>query len=1638
MNKSKLFKITTSIIAFIILIAITLTSIIAATTRTTLKDLINEANNNSWFDFNPTTMVGSTISGWNSQDALMYTHNRCLDPRTGFFPSSWDCVNVIDLNITENKVKVYGLNGNEKEIKITDEKAMPVLVLAILANRMDEAGQDPWRHPNGEYQLAIWQLMQSKQFVNKLIDIGLYPSLYLQYNSTTIDYLRKYGSTSNAINKAYEDAYALQQEVGSEKASLSINMSEKDKQNVRVFEQDGKTYIGPYKLKLNNGCKVQEINVINKSNETKKVSSISTDSKTTKNVENVKDNENFYIVTDVKPSDVKSISVKGNTSVLSYKARFVFLSRAGCQNYVVWNSVKTPITPEITLEVPEKGTLEIIKNDEQNNSSINLSGIGFKVYKEGSGWLKEDGTYSYFKDGKEFFTGMKYDNNSGKENKLLDLQGNIIKNKIIIDGISLGTYRVYETSIPESLQKYYKLGKTEFTTKYATKDTPKETAKYDAELAKRDIKIEAADTYTVTHINKRAYADFQIKKVDKTDSTKILNGIAFKLASVDKDGKITGWVTWDNNNVVTKTDVKSFDEAKRLTVKNDNLTEVITHLPIGKYKIFETDIGEHLEFTLDSYIESDGKKIPVSDKGIFDLKANQKGATVVKTVENEQQFVSISGIVWEDIRQGKNDKEINGRLDNEDYRINGIFVRLVDDKGNQVQSPVQTGIYQYKGKEQNGVYRFDNVKISELKNYHVEFSYDGITYQSVTTPQSVEDETIKSSAVEVTSDRNELNNAFSEITGEGQVVTYKNQPVTLSYNKVTNDNRSTVTLKNLCDRNQGVDYDKKLVKLTKNGDFIVTSTTENNYLINKYNNNKSPEITDVNLGLYQREQTNLALYKDVDNAEVSINGAHYTYKYGVKDKIVEEDLNNTNVETTIGVRFKSKNPANESVDSYSLPFYMADVRYDDKDNSKDLNTYITYKISLANNSNSLYAKVNSLKEVFSKDLTFEKLYTINEKGQEDKVIYDAQNVTVQPNGENYSLINFDKLNIEIAPYNTQYVYIKFKLPKESIYNVENDTLYADKEFDNHAEISSYSISDEINNAQRKYGYATYDVDSIPNNYDITKSDETDENDSDYAPGIKIVDAGERTISGTVFEDSALEEYLNKNERLGNGIFEDGENLVQGVKVRLVDANNNVVKEVESNEDGNYTISGFIPGNYKIEFVWGQGKENEISTKIVNKSDSQTKTNVTVDTYKSTIWTEENKAQKDNKKNEWYKVQELPRYSDALDNWETRKEIDKKALTLEDMIDGKTLDAIMTSSTREFFIGVEVDENYEQRLVNKMLKYIFDIKNVDFGLIERPRQVIDVDKHVNSLSIKDNNNTYVQGTVNNDTGKLEGTVNNVSGGINEGFFNVAIKPDTLQGANINVGYRIVVNNNSELDYATENYYLYGTLNDSDRDKIVTIKVEDLYDYLRGGLKISNEDLAENATDNSKWAIINNADINNYKDTIMNYALLNSLFKDDSQRTIALERILNYVLKNHPNDYNNYIASIINNKDNPENISTIQNIKCFDASTYKMNTSFELAPGDTTVEYTFNTNGIVNKNDNLVYQNDVEIGNATRIGEYGRNISLENSNLYNIAEPITLTDPTGENRDYTPIVIIAISAIAVLGVGIVVIKKTVLKK
>lgn len=874
--------------------------------------------------------------------------------------------------------------------------------------------------------------------------------------------------------------------------------------------------------------------------------------------------------------------------------------------------------------------------------------------------------------------------------------------------------------------------------------------------------------------------NLKVIKVNKDNTTVKLQGVGFYLQNKET-GKYVGKSA---DGKITYVDSKE-QATEFITDKNGEFT--VENLIVGTYVAYETKNPNY------------GYEI-IKD-GV------EKTLTVDKTTElqipNKQIYIKLSGYVWVDKISGKQslrndlykDTSDSNYDDSKDILLDGIKVRLKDTSGNTIKEAVTAN---------GGSYQFTDVLIENLDKYYVEFEYDGLTYTNVVSNIGKDN---GSKAIENEKDRIAFNESFAKIEGKTEdtgIAKNDNDVVTreLKYNIDKNAHTST---------------------LINNGQYTITAnTTDARYFIKDHFIAGQEEIKYINLGLYEREQPDLALVKDLDNVNVAINGYNHIYKYASRFKNSE---NGENVDGfNVGVKFASKYVET----SYSRAIYEADYNYiNEKDKSKELQVYVTYRIAVKNASSNLDAIVNSVAEYYDKKFTLVSAGTECNNGKiSGNVEFEDAIDTVKTNSGEYTKAII-KPGMKIAKQQTGSIYVQFKLDREAVLNILNSK---DKEnLDNVAEINSYSIKD-----QNGKTYAGIDRNSNPGN--ATPGDrQTYQDDTDSSPLLRLEVANARNITGTVFLDETRKELIVGETRLGNGTFDEdkGEKGIEGVEVTLKEVSENGQGreyKTKTDSNGNYTISGFIPGKYVITFTWGD--------KIY-----------TVQNYKGTIYDQKRL----NDGLEWYKKDVETRKNDAIDNYETREAIDDEIKTQK--YDTKTTIDKMDSTTPQMEMGVEYDSTKTDALGDE---FVYVIKNVDFGIVERARQDIAMNKSVAEFKATLANGQIIADVKIDENGKLEGTTNNITymkPGENvlpkNGSIKLELDNELIQGTTIEVTYRITAKNNSEKDYLNENYYKYGII-PKDNNDIITITPSAVIDYL-------DKDWAYDESKNSGWIVKNKEDL-----------------------------------------------------------------------------------------------------------------------------------------------------------------------------------
>lgn len=1021
-------------------------------------------------------------------------------------------------------------------------------------------------------------------------------------------------------------------------------------------------------------------------------------------------------------------------------------------------------------------------------------------------------------------------------------------------------------------------------------------------LLQYNYKEEEIDINQTFDYDIRILGNLKVIKVNK-DNTKVkLQGVGFYIQN--KDTK--KWVKVENKTVYY---IDNKDQATEfITDKNGEIT--IENLVVGTYVAYETKNPNY------GYeIISEGQ---------------EKSITVDKTEElqipNPQKYIKLSGYVWVDEDYVENKKSKRNHLykdndyDSNDILLDGITVRLIDKTTGKVVKEAKTA--------DGGKYLFTDVLVDELGNYYIEFEYDGLTYTNVI-PHIDKDNGSK--AAENSSVRDEFNKGFSVI--EGSIESNKG---------ITKDSAGNPKY----DLNYNIDKNKHTSTLNNTGLYPITANTnETGYVIKDHFTPGQEEIKYINLGLYEREQPDIALVKDLYNVNVAINGYNHIYEYANRFNNQGEYGDGFNVGVKFGNKYGNM--------SYTRAIYEADKEYTSSDKSKELKVYVTYKISMKNESSNLQVQVNNIVDYYDSNYTLIKTGTgIDEKGN---VTGDISNSGSQSYNDKYQKVIINT-NSKIEHNKSADVYVQFELNRDAVLKILNDK----ENLDNVVEINSYSVFDTDGKV-----YAGIDTDSNPGNA-VPGDTTTYEDDTDSAPGLKLVVSDKaREMTGKVFLDSTSNELKTGEVRQGDGMYTDGEKGIKDVKVTLKEnIESGKVYEATTDENGDFYISGYIPGDYTLTYTWGD-KE------------------YTVQNYKGTVY-DKNRYDANVTNKEWYKTDVDTRYTDAIDNYNTRKKIDDEIAE----VTNKTVTTIdkMDSTTPTMGISVEYTTTTTiEPTTDKFKSPDFKIKNIDFGIVERARQDLALRKRVNTFKVTLANGQVIADMTIDEKGNITGERNHVtymgpSSSTGNGFVKLELDNELIQGATVEVEYEIKVTNNSELDYVSEDFYKYGIKSGNE----VTITPTSIIDYL-------DKNWGFEAEKNKEWTVKS-------LDEIKNIVAKEVYENEDS--TIADKTIL-------------YTESLKGQKLKPTESATVN----------------------------LNVSKVLSNSDEISLDNESEITKLTKNG--GPRPSPTPGNHVPGQEPkepdestsetVIVTPSTGANLEFIVPVMVGVIALVILGAGVVIIKK-----
>ena len=1236
----------------------------------------------------------------------------------------------------------------------------------------------------------------------------------------------------------------------------------------------------------------------------------------------VESNSDFYMLFDTSKQVDKigklHISTSSSSDIITGKV-YVLETTAENQNLIstVTDTTKDNNQDELQLDLDLLGNLHIIKTDSQNTNK-RLSNVEIKVKRNS--------------DGKYVITngqgGIDYTNGNEIPEGWTNTFTTDENGEIWIYGVQPETYTITEIKNNNSAYETYPDITTEAT-------------------------VSKAQTEEITITNQRLVNLEIIKRDEDTGKTlpnvklKIRREADNKYIKIDSDGKV---LYVDNEAEATEFFT---DENGKVTVNGVTAGNYIATEIENPNKGYEKNPNK--EFVIPAYgDESDTRE------------------TVTFYMDNKRKYVDLSGYVWEDMQPGKQslrndlykgEYPNNEAEDTEDIAVNGMLVALKEIQYNANGTPMYDNDGRMIGTEiahtttaeighydeiDGGEYLFEEVEIEKLKDYYVEFEYDGLVYQSVVKNLSKNN---GSKAVD-TQERTVLDNKFDSINSTGEnKVTFNHDQNTITYTETT-DNKATVKDSSEC----------TLHANTKDANYTIEYKAED------YKNGIS-EIKYINLGIYKKAQADMALVQDIENVTVGVNGYWHIYKYHT---VFDAGENSSEYKDRLNVGVKFKNIYDNT---YTRAIYKSDLAYTSEEKDKELQVYLTYKVGIVNESTYI-TRVNSIVNYYDNRYEVSAVGTGMDTENNSAVTgkIDNYKTDTYTNALNKVVV---PTNTTVQPGETNYIYIQFKLNREAVLSIMNDK----ETLTNTSEINSYTVY-KSNNGET---VAAVDHDSVPGNTVIGKSN-TYEDDTDSRPAVKLELKGERGITGIVFEDATSGELKTGSERLGDGTYKNSEDkAIAGVKVTLhkvkdgkveekvaqvfdADKNEWVDAETTTNDKGEFKLLGYIPGQYVVMYTWGD------------------KT-YTVQNYKGTIYD----SSRNQSNMEWYKENVDVRKTDALDNYDERlaidaeiakitnhtvqEEIDKAYEGKSDLITITSMDS--TTPTMEF--GVEYETTMTDGSDDKVE---FLVKNVDFGIVKRPIQKLDMRKRVTAFKVTlANGQTLVDATLDEDSNgniTVNGSKNHLTymkpTADSKGYVKLEVDNELIEGATMEATYTIESINKSEVDYDSEEYYKYGIK----KGNIITLTPSAVVDYL-------DKKLGFDANKNSDWKQISVDELNNLKAIKMNDTdYLNSkmiLYTDKTTKALK------------PNEKSNV-----------------------DLSVSKILTSSEDLTFDNDAEVTTITPGNPdepNKPNPPVDYPDVEE-----------------------AEPIIIVPSTGGNKGYAAPIITVITSLVILGVGIFIIKKKII--
>ncbi len=401
-----------------------------------------------------------------------------------------------------------------------------------------------------------------------------------------------------------------------------------------------------------------------------------------------------------------------------------------------------------------------------------------------------------------------------------------------------------------------------------------------------------------------------------------------------------------------------------------------------------------------------------------------------------------------------------------------------------------------------------------------------------------------------------------------------------------------------------------------------------------------PYLQNINLGLKSRKPAELAATKDVYSSTVVIDQKMLRYRYNeavdfenvkYQDYLnMQVEIANANIEYTLdlyktdyyyraAIYGDTSNP--DTVGHQLMNFYKS-LGYSDLAKEMDLDVYVTYKLSVYNDSPTYYASINELADYFDNDyelvssdvtryiqeangVSVDRVVNIADKptyarvGQEvdgntvkwkesdtkNNTTWTEKSAVTGSDGKSYTRMTTNSLENEmLAPGERINLYVTFRVKNDAT-DVEGNGIEKCVRLGSKAnivEITNYSTFNS-NTKSRDTIEGKVDKDSAPNNINIPSYNDKTwyEDDTDSAPPIVLqLYTTTRQVNGIAWEDKEETELLY-GQHIGDGIRDDNEAVISGLTTELWEK----VRVKNVDDSGNIELDNGKPVYTDYDFLW---------------------------------------------------------------------------------------------------------------------------------------------------------------------------------------------------------------------------------------------------------------------------------------------------------------------------------------------------------------------------------------------------------------------------------------------------------------------